>query len=159
MNNLLIDIGNSDVKVGVGRPGILEIKFNGRFSYSKRNFKKDLTVNFDKLNLTKKTFINIGISALKDADNNYLNKFFQSEFNLKPVFVSRDMSLPIKINYSAGLGNDRICNAVAAVRMYGKNNILIIDFGTATTYTMVSGKVLTGGMISPGDKDFPSFIN
>lgn len=149
MNNLLIDIGNSDVKIGVGRPGISEIKFTGRFSYSKKDFNKDFTFNFFNLN-SAKDFGNIGISTLIDSNSNYLNKFFKNEFKLKPIFVNREINLPVRIDYSKGLGNDRICNAAAAVKIFRRKNILIIDFGTATTYTMVSDKVISGGMISPG---------
>jgi type III pantothenate kinase len=50
------------------------------------------------------------------------------------------------------VGSDRICNAAAGYKYFGrKHNVIIIDFGTATTYDIVlkSGEFI-GGVIAPG---------
>jgi type III pantothenate kinase len=58
--------------------------------------------------------------------------------------------MPIRINNPAELGADRIVNAVAAYHKY-RQSLIIIDFGTATTFDAVSKKgEYLGGAISPG---------
>jgi type III pantothenate kinase len=73
-------------------------------------------------------------------------------FKKKPVVISSELKLGIKIHYDnpAAVGADRLCNAVAGYARYG-GPLLIIDFGTATTYDVVAknGDYL-GGVISPG---------
>lgn len=70
-----------------------------------------------------------------------------------PKFVNTQIPLPIKIDYTNTLGSDRICSAVGAYKKFKKrSNILIIDFGTATTFNVVSKGVYKGGMISTGIK-------
>ncbi|MEP7146599.1 MAG: type III pantothenate kinase [bacterium] len=147
MSNLLIDIGNSDVKVGYGNKDSLHVNFLKRFSYSKNNFEIDFENNLKKI-CSKNNFGKIGISVLKENNKTFLNKFFMQ----KPVYISKDLKLPVKIDYTSGIGNDRICSAAGAAEIYSNKNLLIIDFGTATTFTLVSDKVLKGGMISPGIK-------
>jgi len=120
-----------------------------RFPYSKRSFKNDFIKKF-KLNKIP-SFDKIGISLLKDGEKKFLKEFFKKVSAKEPVFITRDLNLPIKIDYSKELGNDRICSAAAAFKIIKKkNNILIIDFGTATTYTLLSNGILRGGLISPG---------
>lgn len=149
MKNLLIDIGNSSVKIASANSGSYSVKLLKRFSYSKSDFEKDFKFNVN--NLLKKIYFNItGISLLKDGNEKFLNYYFKKYFDTKPIFINREIKLPIKISYKAGIGNDRICNAVAANEIYRMKNILVIDFGTATSFTLISNKSLTGGIISPG---------
>lgn len=151
MNNLLIDIGNSHIKVGTGNSNSYNVRLIKRFSYSKKNFRKDFGSNFGILS-KKKSFNNIGISALHEEKKDFLEDYFKENYHVNPDFVNRNLKLPLKIKYSKGLGNDRICNAVAAYKIFGVKNILIVDFGTATAYTFVSNGTLMGGLISPGIK-------
>jgi type III pantothenate kinase len=149
MSKLLIDIGNSDIKTGTGITDRQEIKKIIRFPYSKSDFKRDLKSIFS--DLYQNYYPDkIGISVLNSQHNGFMDRFFLKKFKTRPVFINRDMNLPIRINYSKGLGNDRICNAVAASDLYGNKNILVIDFGTATTFTLLSDNILTGGLILPG---------
>ena len=151
MINLLIDVGNSEIKTGIGSSINFRLEKVKRFPYEKKHFEKDIRLIFSKLN---PDIIpgRIGISLLKDADKNYLEFFFLRKYRIKPVFIRRDMKLPIRIKYSEGIGNDRICNAAAAAELYDYKNIMVIDFGTATTFTLVSNNVLSGGIILPGIK-------
>ncbi len=75
-------------------------------------------------------------------------KYFKSE----PLVVGPGVKTGINIKYDnpKEVGADRIVNAVAAYELYG-GPLVIVDFGTATTYCAVSknGEYL-GGAISPG---------
>ena len=73
-------------------------------------------------------------------------------FNKDPLVVGSGIKTGINIKYDnpKEVGADRIVNAVAAHELYG-GPLIIIDFGTATTFCVVSesGEYL-GGAISPG---------
>jgi type III pantothenate kinase len=61
-----------------------------------------------------------------------------------------DAGMEVAIESPAELGADRLVNAVAAREAYG-NGLIIIDFGTATTFDVVDGKGrFAGGIIAPG---------
>ena len=75
-------------------------------------------------------------------------------FKIRPIIVSTelDIGIEIKIDNPKELGADRIVNAVAVKEKYGCPAI-VIDFGTATTYDVITGNgCYIGGLISPGVK-------
>lgn len=150
MQNLLLDIGNSDIKAASGTGGKNSVKLLKRFSYSKNHFESDLRDNLSEL--SRLNFISAGISIQDVTRKSNIKKIIRKIFNLTPVFIERKLisSLILKIDYAEGLGNDRICNAVAAKEIYGRRNMLVIDFGTATTFTLLSDGILKGGLICPG---------
>ena len=59
--------------------------------------------------------------------------------------------LPVKVRVDEGVdvGSDRIVNTVAAFDRYG-GNLIVVDFGTATTFDVVVKNNYLGGVISPG---------
>lgn len=73
-------------------------------------------------------------------------------FNVQPLIIGPGMKtgMPIRYDNPREIGADRIVNAVAGFRKYG-GPLVIVDFGTATTFDAVSadGEYL-GGAISPG---------
>jgi type III pantothenate kinase len=73
-------------------------------------------------------------------------------FNVKPVIVNHTVKTGLKyhIKNPGELGEDRIANAVAAHRIY-KRDLIVVDFGTATTFCVITEKgEYTGGAIMPG---------
>ena len=73
-------------------------------------------------------------------------------FNVNPLIVGPGTKTGIAIKYDnpREVGADRIVNAVAAHELY-KGDLIIIDFGTATTYCAVQGNGdYMGGVITPG---------
>ena len=73
-------------------------------------------------------------------------------FQFDPLIINAAVKLNFKIKYKNPLevGADRICNAVAGLEKYGAP-LIIIDFGTATTFDCldVNGDYV-GGVIAPG---------
>ena len=74
-------------------------------------------------------------------------------FNTRPIVVGKpDCKVPIDVRVDAGtaVGPDRIVNSVAGYDLFG-GNLIIVDFGTATTFDVVDkdGAYL-GGVIAPG---------
>ncbi|WP_265445298.1 type III pantothenate kinase [Acetivibrio straminisolvens] len=75
-------------------------------------------------------------------------------FKLEPIIVGPGIKTGINIKYEnpREVGADRIINAVAALELYG-GPLIIVDFGTATTFCAVSSKgEYLGGVICPGIK-------
>lgn len=73
-------------------------------------------------------------------------------FHVKPMFVEPGIKtgMPTLVDNPAELGADRIANAVAAYSRYGGPGI-VVDFGTATTFDVISKKgEYLGGAIAPG---------
>ena len=71
---------------------------------------------------------------------------------VKPLIVGPGVKTGIRIvtENPRAIGADRIVDAVAAYEKYG-GPVIVIDFGTATTYDVVSADgVFQGGVISPG---------
>ncbi|MEX2547405.1 MAG: type III pantothenate kinase [Chloroflexota bacterium] len=66
------------------------------------------------------------------------------------VADSTNLPMPIRVDEPAQVGDDRLVNALAAARLYGKPAI-VVDLGTATTFDVVaSDGAFIGGAIAPG---------
>ncbi len=76
-------------------------------------------------------------------------------FNIEPFQLQAGVKAGVKIRYSQPkeVGSDRIANSIAAVNLYPEKNIIIFDFGTATTVCGVSANSeYLGGVLLPGVK-------
>lgn len=85
------------------------------------------------------------IYSLKNACLKYFKK--------RPFLMEAGVKTGLKIKYKnpVEVGADRIANAIAAVDAYPNKNIIVADFGTATTFCAVSAnKDYLGGVIIPG---------
>lgn len=74
-------------------------------------------------------------------------------FGIDPFILQAGVKTGLKIKYLNPLevGSDRIANAIAAINLYPNKNIVVIDFGTATTFDIISKeKEYLGGAIVPG---------
>jgi type III pantothenate kinase len=74
-------------------------------------------------------------------------------FGLEPFVLQAGARTGLKIRYRNPLevGSDRIANAIAATHLYPDRNLIVIDFGTATTIDIVrAGRDFLGGIILPG---------
>jgi type III pantothenate kinase len=95
---------------------------------------------------------NIIISCVVPPMLNILEPLCQKYFNIKPLIVGPGVKtgMPIFYDNPKEVGADRIVNAVAGFEKY-KRDLIIVDFGTATTFDYVSNKgEYMGGCISPG---------
>ena len=81
-----------------------------------------------------------------------LRRVSERYFKLKPLFVEPGVKtgMPLLIDNPAELGADRVANGVAAFDRYG-GPCVVVDFGTATTFDVISAKgEYCGGVIAPG---------
>ena len=74
-------------------------------------------------------------------------------FNTRPIVVGKpECQIPIDVRVETGtaVGPDRIVNSVAGYNLFG-GNLIIVDFGTATTFDVVDHDgAYIGGVIAPG---------
>ena len=151
---LAIDIGNTHTVMGVFEKS--KLLFDWRVTSSLQHT-EDEVGTYVRLFLTEagidpKRVNGIGISSVVPDLTDIFAAMATKYFKVDPVIVSSDIDLGIAIHYDnpKAVGADRLCNAVAAFAKYG-GPLIVIDFGTATTYDIVAknGDYL-GGVISPG---------
>jgi type III pantothenate kinase len=94
----------------------------------------------------------IGISSVVPNLTVLYTSLSKNLFHHEPLIISANLNLGITIHYDDPkfIGADRLCNTIAGYTKYG-GPLIIIDFGTATTYDIVaSNGDYLGGIIAPG---------
>ena len=94
----------------------------------------------------------VGISSVVPNLTDVFDAMARKYFRVKPIIVGSQLNLGFKIHYDdpGSVGADRLCNAVAGYAKHG-GPLIIIDFGTATTYDLVaSNGDYLGGVIAQG---------
>jgi len=93
-----------------------------------------------------------GISSVVPNLTDVMQRMSKKYLKIEPIVISSSLPLGIKVLYEdpSSVGADRLCNAVAGFAKY-KGPLVIVDFGTATTFDVISknGEYL-GGVIAPG---------
>lgn len=149
---LAIDIGNTNTVLGVYDGD--ELKAHFRIETKKERTADELWIFFKEFlkDFLPKKISHVAISnvvpsltlAFHEMSRRYLGKI--------PLVVDQGVKLPIriKIDFPKEVGADRIVNAVAAYSQY-KKDLVVIDFGTATTFDYVTKDGnYCGGLICPG---------
>jgi type III pantothenate kinase len=94
----------------------------------------------------------VGISSVVPDLTDVFESLARKYFKVEPVTVTASLDLGMRVLYTdpAAVGADRLCNAIAGFRKYG-GPLVVIDFGTATTFDVIaaSGDYL-GGVITLG---------
>ncbi len=154
---LVLDIGNTNIKTGIFENG--KLMHSWRLTTDLRRTSDEYGVQmesfFTHLKLSTDLIKGIIMSSVIPSVNYTIEHMCRLYFHgLVPLVVNTDIDCGIKNLYEnpGKLGADRICNSVAAYNIYG-GPCIIIDFGTATTFNVVSGKgEFLGGLIFPGMK-------
>lgn len=92
------------------------------------------------------------ISSVVEELNTKFQTAVKNVFNIRPIFLSAKINTGVKITmpHLNEIGADRIANAVGAYVLY-KHPVIVIDFGTATSFDIVNSKgEFIGGVIAPG---------
>lgn len=153
---LTMDIGNTNIKAGVfeGETLIGYWRVSTNTMYTSDEYGILLTNLFAHSGLRLQSVEGIMISSVVPTINYTIEHMCQDYFECEAKFLVPGMKTGINIRYEnpRELGSDRIANAVAVHEIYG-GPCIFIDFGTATTYGVLSGKgEFLGGAIGPGLK-------
>ena len=151
---LLFDVGNTNIVLGVYDERTLT--HHWRVSTDKSRTVDEYAVViknlFDFSGLTFQKITAVVISSVVPPVMPTLEALARKYFDVEPLVVGPGIKtgMPIIYDNPREVGADRIVNAVAAYSKYG-GPLVIVDFGTATTFCVVSerGEYL-GGAIAPG---------
>ena len=147
---ILGDIGNSETKVFLVDTNY-KIMRNINFP-SKGINKKVLNVNFKILIKDFKKIKKVLFCSVVPKSFHLIKKFLFKKTKYKCHEI-KDLNLKSLINVNVNykqVGSDRLTNAISLLD--NKNNYIILDFGTATTFDVLIKKTYRGGVIAPGIK-------
>lgn len=150
-----LDIGNTNTVLGAFDHG--KLKHEWRVKTDRRRTEDEFGMLIQSLFQHKgMTFADIDgliISSVVPQIMFALERMVDRYFRIEPVIVnSKTVHSYLKMSYPnpKEIGADRIVNAVGAIRGYGAP-LIIIDFGTATTYCYINEQgEYYGGLIAPG---------
>lgn len=151
---LVFDVGNTNIVFGV---------YKGRKLLQHWRISTDKSRTADEYAVVMKnlfSFFDLGFQEIKGAIISSvvppvtptLERMIQKYFKVNPMIVGPGVKTGISIVYDnpREVGADRIVNAVAAYTKYG-GPLIIVDFGTATTFCAITAKgEYLGGAIAPG---------
>jgi type III pantothenate kinase len=153
---LTLDVGNTNTVLGLYRLASDELITHWRVSTLRAQTADEYGVLFLNLFAMRKVEATevsaIIISSVVPPLESTLRQVCERYFNLKPMFVEPGIKtgMPILVDNPAELGADRLVNGVAAFARYG-GPCIVVDFGTATTFDVISAKgEYLGGVIAPG---------
>lgn len=153
---LTMDIGNTNIKTAVFEGESL-VKY-WRISTNRSMTSDELGILLCNLfahdGLNTRDVKGIIMSSVVPTVNFTVEHMCRNYFDMEPMQVVPGIKTGINIKYEnpRELGSDRIANAVAAFTLYG-GPCIFIDFGTATTFGVVSSRgEFLGGAICPGLK-------
>jgi type III pantothenate kinase len=152
----VLDVGNTNIVLGIYKNKELMVEW--RLSTDNRKTSDEYMIEVAQLFAYNKIEVNdisgVILSSVVPNIMYSLEHMVRKFFNKKPLVVGPGIKTGINIKYDnpKEVGADRIVNAVAAHEMY-KKPLVIIDFGTATTFCSVAANGdYIGGTISPGIK-------
>jgi type III pantothenate kinase len=151
---LVVDIGNTNIVFGVFRGD--ELVGQWRISTQQQRTADEYGILildlFGSAKVRAKAIRGLAISSVVPPLTPVFSEIGEKYFSLSPLLVSHRLKtgLTLKIKNAQEIGADRIVNAAAAFRIWG-GPVIIVDFGTATTFCAVSKKgEYLGGAIAPG---------
>ena len=151
-----MDIGNTNIKTALfeGDKMLQYWRLTTNKMMSSDEYGILLANLFRHNNLDMKAVDGIIMSSVAPSINFTIEHMVQNYFGIQPMMVVPGIRTGINLKYDnpRELGSDRIANAVAAWELYG-GPCIFIDFGTATTFGVMSAKgEFLGGAICPGLK-------
>lgn len=151
---LVLDTGNTNIVLGVYEGA--ELKHHWRMETYRQKTEDEYAMQvkalFSHVGLEFTDIDGIIISSVVPPVMFPLEQMCKKYFNQEPVVVGPGVKTGLNIKYEnpREVGADRIVNAVAAISEYG-SPLIIVDFGTATTYCYVNEHAeYMGGAIAPG---------
>jgi type III pantothenate kinase len=151
---LAVDIGNTNIHFGLWRGESWGLSWRARTISNKmadeyavllRNFLSSANLNF-------KAVTGVVIGSVVPPLTATFADMVERYLRLKPVIVNHQTKTGVRLDIEQPeqVGPDRIVNAAAVMKLYG-GPAIVIDFGTATTFDVVSRDgAYCGGAISPG---------
>ena len=152
---LTLDVGNTQIYCGVFEHGALVTQF--RHASTGRSSSDEIGVflrgALRENGVDPQLIKVIGVSSVVPELNYSLRACCQKYFQIEPMIMRPGIKTGLKIAYKdpKEVGSDRIADAMGATTLFPDKNLIVVDFGTATTVCAVSkDRVFLGGNIMPG---------
>jgi len=151
---LVADIGNTSITVGVYQGD--KLLANWRLASDKKRSEDEygvLLLNFLKHAGLDGKLSGAAISSVVLPLTERFKFAIEKYLDVKTLVVNykTDLGIEIDLDMPEEAGADRLVNAYAASRLYPQP-VIVVDFGTATTFDIVSDNKFIGGMITAGIK-------
>ncbi|MDH7498387.1 MAG: type III pantothenate kinase [Syntrophomonadaceae bacterium] len=153
---LAFDVGNSNIVIGVFRERTLVTQWRIRTDPQKTadEYAVLLRELFTAAGLEMAEVSDVVVSSVVPPMMTELERMIGRYLACTPLIVEPGVKTGLAIKYDnpREVGADRVVNAVAAYEKYGgQRPLIIVDFGTATTFCVVTaGGEYLGGAIAPG---------
>ena len=153
---LVIDLGNTNIKYGVydGDKLVASFRVSSRISRTADEYGSVLVGLLSDSGIKKSDIDGIIFSSVIPALNYTICHMCEFFFNISPIVIGPGVKtgLNIKADNPKEVGADIIVNSVSGFNKYG-GPLIVIDFGTATTFDVINDKCeLIGVIIAPGIK-------
>ena len=151
---LCIDVGNTNIKYGIFDGDKLVVSFRVATDL-KRTSDEYGTKLIDMLavkNITAEQIKGAIVSSVIPSLNYTISHMCAGYLNIEPIMVGPGTKTEhnLRVDNAREVGADRIVNDIAAIKKYGAP-VVVIDFGTATTFNIVNeSREFIGGVIAPG---------
>ncbi|WP_127587108.1 type III pantothenate kinase [Paenibacillus koleovorans] len=151
---LVVDVGNTNMVLGIyeGKQLLHHWRLSTNRSATVDEYGLQIYNLFQYAGISVKQVDGVIISSVVPPMIHILEKMCHNYLHQKPMFVGPGIKTGLNIRYEnpREVGADRIVNAVAAIELYGPP-LIIVDFGTATTFCFIDDKAqYIGGAIAPG---------
>ena len=161
---ICMDVGNTNIKYAVFEGNKLALSFRVATEHKKTSdeYGGQLLSILQNNKIQAKDIVGGIISSVVPQLDYTLERMCVNYLKIKPLSLGPGLKtgMNMRVDNVKEVGADRVVNNVAAVRKYGCP-LIIIDFGTATTFNVVDGKgEFIGGVIAPGIKgSLDSLVN
>ena len=151
---LVVDVGNTNINFGVyeGEKMLVMFKLTAKVDRTSDEFGLNIRELLDLNDIDKNSITGVAIASVVPNVMHSLITAIERYIGCKPLIVGPGTKTGIKVatENPKEMGADRIVDAVAAYEKYG-GPILVLDFGTATTYDLVTedGSLIVG-ITAPG---------
>ena len=151
---LCLDIGNTNIKIGLFEGNELKYSFRGATELKRTSdeYGTIFTNMFELQGVSPDAVDGAIISSVVPALNYTIQRMCIGYFGVEPLMVGCGLKTGhnLRVDDAREVGSDRIVNDVAAVQKYGAP-LIVIDFGTATTFNAVNAQgEFIGGAVAPG---------
>jgi type III pantothenate kinase len=155
---LAIDVGNTNIVIGVFRD--TDLIHSWRLTTIRERTSDELGVLVaslcDRHGVRRQEITGIVVASVVPPLTGTVLKMVADYFGQAAMLFEPAVNgtMPVLIDKPAEVGADRVANSIAAFDTYGKGlPLIVVDFGTATTFDAVSAKgEYLGGVICPGPK-------
>ena len=163
---ICIDIGNTNIKYAVYDKNELLVSFrvSTDFKRTSDEYGEQIIGMLDIKGIKAKDITGGIVSSVVPSLDYTIDKMCEIYFAIKPLHIAPGLKsgLNIRCDNAREVGADRIVNCVSALVQYGeKKPMIVIDFGTATTFNIINeNEEFIGGVIAPGIKgSLDSLVN